>query len=301
MTERDWRRHVGADFDRLLRQKTLRPTHLDASTHPDHPAAVGALDIQAPNPSTIIGTSEDPAVGLRTLTSSDVAGYELDIERVAGEIAVALELDGAVAEIATGVWSLGRRPLSSTVTLAVFIAMRRPSADAGSVIRDASRGARPLLLVARGCSSEIEIPQLTCLAPNGPYDGLTAGAVEQLELQDEVAPPVWIREDLILDRTRGTAWHRRVELTKLRVDTHPFTFAVAVAQAGGRLVKKEDLNALLSRARGDEDVAKKAKSDFIAAVKASFDAAGVECPPDVSQIFVSRSGGYALNATARVL
>lgn len=301
MTERDWRRHVRTDFDRLLRQKTLRPAHLDASTHPDHPAAVGALDIEAANASTIVGTSEDPAIGLRTLTSSDVAGYELDVERVAGEIAAALELDGVVAEIATGVWSLGRRSLSSTVTLAVFIAMRRPSGDAGSVIRDAGRGARSLLLVPRGCSSEIEIPQLPCFVPSGPYEGLIGAAVEQLELRDEVAPPVWIRDDLILDPSRGTAWYRRVELTKLRVDTHPFTFAIAVAQAGGRLVKKEDLNALLSRARGDEDVAKKAKSDFITAVKASFDAAGLECPADISQVFVSRSGGYALSGTARVL
>jgi hypothetical protein len=301
MTERDWRRQVGADFDRLLRQKTLRPAHLDTSTHPDHPAAVGALDVQALNASTIVGTSEDPAIGLRTLTSSDVAGYELDIARVQGEIAAALELDAVIAEIATGVWSLGRRFMSPTVTLAVFIALRRPSGDAASAIRNASKGARPVLLVPRGCSSEVEIPQVTCFVPSGPYDGLIGAAVEQLELQDEVAPPVWIRDDLILAPSRGAAWYRRVELTKLRVDTHPFTFAVAVAQAGGRLVKKEDLNALLSRARGDEDVAKKAKSDFVAAVKASFVAAGLDDPADVAQIFVSRPGGYALSATARVL
>jgi hypothetical protein len=137
--------------------------------------------------------------------------------------------------------------------------------------------------------------------PSGPYDGVIGAVVELLELQGEVSPPVWIREDLILDQSRGTAWYRRVELTKLRADTHPFTFAVAVARAGGRLVKKEELNGLLSRARGDEDVAKKAKADFITAVKASFEAAGLECPADVSQIFVSRPGGYALSATARVL
>lgn len=301
MTERDWRRHVGADFDRLLRQKTLRPTHLDAGTHPDHPAAVGALEIDVPNASTIVGTSDDPAIGLRTLTSSDIAGYELDVARVGGEIAAALELEGAVAEIATGVWSLGRRSLSPTVTLAVFVAMRRPSGDAASVIRDASKGARPTLLLPRGCSSDIEMPHVACRVPSGPYDGVIGAVVELLELQGEVPPPVWIREDLILDQSRGTAWYRRVELTKLRADTHPFTFAVAVAQAGGRLVKKEDLNGLLSRARGDEDVAKKAKADFITAVKASFEAARRECPADVSQIFVSRPGGYALSATARVL
>jgi hypothetical protein len=137
--------------------------------------------------------------------------------------------------------------------------------------------------------------------PSGPYIGLIGVVVERLGLQDQVAPPVWINDDLILDRSRATAWYRGVELTKLRVDTHPFTFAVTVAQAGGRLVKKEDLNARLSQARSDEDVAKKAKADFITAVKASFAAAGVEPPRDVAQIFVARPGGYALTATARVL
>jgi hypothetical protein len=86
-----------------------------SAAHPDHAAAVGVLDIQAVTASTIVGTSEDSAIGLRTLTSSDIGGYELDVERVAGEVAASMELEGAVAEVATGVWSLGRRSLSPTV------------------------------------------------------------------------------------------------------------------------------------------------------------------------------------------
>lgn len=301
MSEQEWRQHLGTHFDRLVREHRLRPVHLDVSTHPDHPAARGALDVEAVSTSTVVGTSADPAIGMRTLTTSDVTGYEIDVSRNAGDIATALELDGAASEIRSGVWSLGRRSFSPTLTLAVFLATRSPSAEVASAIREAGKGARTALLIPRGCASSLDLPQAPCALLTGPHDTLLGELVELLGVQDEVPPQTWLREDLILDRKRGTAWYRRVELTKLRPDTHPFMFAVAVAEAGGRVVKKETLNSLLSKARNDEDVAKKAKADFIAAVKASFEAVGQECPADVTQIFASKGGGYALSATGRVL
>jgi hypothetical protein len=301
LAEDTWRRHAGADFDRLVRRKILRPVHLERTTHPHHPAAAGALMVEAVDTATIVGTSEDPAIGLRTLTSSDLNGYELDVGRVVGEIAEALELEGTSSEIASGLWSLGRRCLSSTVTVAVLLASRWPSSDAGALVRDASKGARPVLLVPHGCACSVDVPRIACRVPGGPYNSLVGDIVEHLHLQDVVAPPLWLREDLILDSQRGLAWYRRVELTKLRANSHPFNFAVEVARAAGRVVKKEDLNASLSPARGDDDVAKKAKADFVAAVRASFEAAGCECPAEAVQIFVSRQGGYALTASARVL
>lgn len=301
MSEHEWRQHLGTHFDRLVREQRLRPVHLDVSTHPDHPAARAALDVEAVRPATIIGTSDDPAIGMRTLTTSDVTGYELDVFRGARDIATALELEGSASEIRNGVWSLGRRSFSPTLTLAVFLATRAPSADVASAIREASKGARAALLNPLGCASSLDLPQASCAFLTGPYDTLLGELVELLGVQDEVPPPLWLREDLILDRKRGTAWYRRIELTRLRADTHPFMFAVAVAEAGGRVVKKEALNSLLSKARSDEDVAKKAKADFILAVRGSFEDAGQDCPADAARIFVSKSGGYALSATGRVL
>jgi hypothetical protein len=302
MTEETWRQQVGADFDRLIRQKTLRPVHLQTTTHPDHPAAGGALTVEAVDPTTIVGVSDDPAIGLRTLTSSDFSGYELDVAHVARELVTALELDGSSGEIVNGIWSLGRRSLSSSVSLAVVLASRRPSEDTAPLIREAGKGAtHVVLLVPLGCSSGLDVSQIECRLPTGTHVALLGKIIEQLGLQGEVSPAVWLREDLLLDQSRGSAWFRGLELSKLRANTHPFAFAMAVARAQGRVVKKDDLNALLSPARGDEDVAKKAKADFIAAIKASFEAAGRDCPTDVATIFVARAGGYALNASARVL
>jgi hypothetical protein len=302
MPEDAWRQHVGPDFDRFVQTKTLRATHLQTTTHPDHPGAIGALTVEAINTATFVGVGEDPAIGLRTLTSSDLHGYELDTGAVARDAAASLELLGARAEISSGLWALGHRSLSPTITIAVFLALRQPTHGAGAVIHEAAKTARTVLLVPSGCSCTLDVAQIECRLPGGPFDSLVGDIVERLQLQEDVLPPLWLREDLIIERKSGRSWYRTVELTeKLRPDSHPFIFAVEVASARGRLVRKESLNGVLSSNRSDKDAAKKAKLAFIGAVTASFEAQKLEFPDAAKEIFVSRAGGYALNATARVL
>lgn len=304
-SEEAWRRHVDSlAFDRLLQQGALRSIRLEAVTHPDHRGAAGALNVGTIDSAsaTLVGTSDDPAISLRTLTASDVMGFELDIARVAQEIATALELEGVPPkEVASGVWSLGQRSLAPAISIAVFLASRMPTATTAHSIHATANGAQPVMLVPLGRSHEGSVPQVECRVPNGPYDGLVGGIVQRLNLQGQVPPAVWLREDLILDPANGRAWFRKLPLTKLLAGTHPFKFAVAVARAGGRPVTKADLNSLLSPASNDDSIAKKAKQDFVDRVSASFKEAGQDCPPDVRQIFVSQSGGYALKASARVL
>ena len=301
MNDEAWRRQVGAsEFDRLVRRTALRSVRLDAVTHANHPDAANALDVEAVDANTIVGLSEDAAIPLRTLTPSDVMGYELDVTVVAGEIGAALELQGA-GGIADGVWSLGRRVLSPSVTIAAFLASRAPANGAAHAIRASANGARPVLLVPLNRATREDVPQIECRLPTGPYDGLVGSIVERLNLQDLVSPAVWLREDLILHPENGAAWYRGVPLSKLRADSHPFKFALEVVRAGGRPVTKAALNAVLSPASNDDSVAKKAKKDFIDRVTASFEEAGQECPADVKEVFISQGGGYVLNATARLL
>jgi hypothetical protein len=291
-SEEAWRRHVGSpEFDRLVQSAALFPVRLEATTHPDHPHAEGALDVEAIDAEIIVGLSDDPAIPLRTLTSSDVMGYELDVGIAVGEIAAALELEGSRSEIASGVWSLGRRALSPSINVAVFLASRRPGDTTAHSIRAAANGARPVLLV----------PQIECRVPSGSYDGLIGRVVECLNLQDQVSPAVWRREDLILDPKKGAAWYRGVPLGKLVSGTHPYKFAEKVARAGGQLVTKDTLREHLSPANQDDGIVRKAKADFVKRVKESLAEAGRECPPEVTEIFAPRSGGYVLNATAHVL
>ncbi len=285
LREELWRRHLGAQaFDRLVRQTALRSVRLEAAAHPDHPGLDGALAVEALDDFTTVGISDDPAIGFRTLTSSDVSGYELDMSWVAREIVGALELEGNSREITSGVWSLGRRALSPSATVAVFLATRRPSDMAAHSIRAAAIGARPVLLVPLGRAAEGDVPQLECRVPHGPYEGLVGRIVERLNLQDQVSPAVYRTEDLILNPGKGEAWYLGVPLSKLLAGTHPYKFAEKVVAAGGQLVTKHALREHLSPANPDDSVVRKAKADFVQRVRESFAEAGRECPSSVTKI-----------------
>jgi hypothetical protein len=144
------------------------------------------------------------------------------------------------------------------------------------------------------------VPVVECGAPASSYERVLGEIIERLELQQQVSPRVWLRDDLLIDRHTGTAWFRDVELTKLQADSHPFKFAVMVASAEGSVVKKDALNKALSH-HADDTVARKAKLDLVKAIKASYDAAGKQVPNDVGDLFVAQGGGYVLKGSARVL
>jgi hypothetical protein len=297
-----WRRHLGAEtFDRLVREKALRAVRLEAVAHPDHPGREGALAIEELDDNAMIGVSEDPALAVRTLTSSDVMGYELDVSWVVRNIAGALGLEGTSREITSGVWFLGQRALSPGATIAGFLATRQPPDTAMHSVRAASNGGRPVLLVPTGRAAEGDATQIECHVPQGPYDGLLGRIVESQNLQDQVSPSVYRSEELIIDPKKGDAWYCGVPLTKLQSDTHPFKFAAKVAAARGQVVTKEALREHLSSMNPDEGIVRKAKSDFVNAVKESFAEAGKACPAGVNEIFKSQSGGYALKTTAYIL
>jgi hypothetical protein len=300
--EQAWRRHVGADFDRLLKASVLRPVSLQAVTHPDHPDAVGALDVEViDGKGTTVGYPDDAAIALRTLTPSDVAGYELDVGTLATQIAGALELAGDRDDLGNGLWQLGRRTLSSSATVAVFLATREPGTTAAQSLRATANGASPVLLVPAGRSCTAEMQQVQCRVPAGPYDELLGNIVDALGLQEQVPPFLYLSHDLILDPKSGSAWYRRVPLSKLLPGTHPYKFAEMVVRANGQPVTKDALHEYLSAHNPDEGIVRKAKSDFVKFVKASYAAAGREEPADAKEIFAARSGGYVLRVTARVL
>lgn len=297
-----WRRHLGEEaFDQLLREKALQSVRLEAVPHPDHPGQEGALATEELGGTDTIGVSDDPAIAVRTLTSSDVMGYELDVSWVARAIAGALGLDGTIREITSGIWVLGQRTLAPGATVAAFLATRQPADTAAHSVRAACNGARPVLLVPTGRVAEGDVAQLECRVPQGPHDGLLGRIVESLNLQDQVSPAVYRTEELIIDPKKGAVWYCGVALTKLQAGTQPFRFAEKVAAAQGQVVTKEALREHLSPANDDEALVKKAKADFVKRVEESFAEAGTDCPATVKEIFKSQSGGYALKATAHIV
>jgi hypothetical protein len=300
-SEATWRRCVGLDFDSLLTQKMFRSVDLHSATSPDHPAARSALTVEVVDATTYVGVSEDPAIGLRTLTASDVKGYAFDVVPLMEKLHSDLVLQAQGGEIDSGIWRLGHRVLSASVTLDVFLALREPSAETAKLIRAATATTHVVLIVPHGCDCTLDIPHVAAHLHGGSYGDLLATIVTRLGLQNEVSPVLWAPEELILDTVRGQAWYRRVELTTLQPHSHAFSFAVMVARARGLLVKTHDLNDRLSASRKDSEAAKTAKTDFLKSIKTSFKAKGLDYPPEVSAIFASPNGGYRLVASARVL
>lgn len=294
-----WRRHLGVEtFDRLFREKAFRLVRLEAIPHPDHPGHEGALSTEALDGSAMIGVSDDPAIAVRTLTPSDLMGYQLDITWVARAIASTLGLDGTIREITSGIWFLGMRTLAASVNIAVFLASRQPTDTAAFSVRAACNGAQPVLLVPTGRVAEGDVKLIECRLPQGPHDGLIGQIVESLSLQSQVPPGSYRTEDLIIDPKKGEAWYLKTLLSKLKSDTHPFKFAEKVAAAQGQVVAKEALRKYLSYANDNEEIVRKAKSDFVRLVEESFREAGKDCPRTVKEIFKPKAGGYALNTTA---
>jgi hypothetical protein len=301
LTEDAWRRQIGDSFDDLVVDKTLSQVWLSTATHPNHPAARGALAVVQVAEHSTVGISDDPAIGLRTLTPSDYVGYELDVLALAKKVALSLQLDGKAHETSTGVWSLGTRALTSSVTVAVFLVTREPSSDTSRLIQSSYKSTRPVLLIPHDCLCEIDLPMVPVRLLTGSLEGLIRQVVVQLDLQDQLPPPVWAAEDLIIDNKRGIAWYKKHELSELKHGTHAFSFALSVTRAQGRPVSKNELCESLSPKRPDNDSAKEAKSAFITAVKKSFEKASLPPPAEVNDIFVSRSGGYALKSSAIVI
>lgn len=301
LTDPQWRRRIGPAFDRLVKSGGLRPISLESVTHPDYPDALGALTVAVLPDGARVGTSDDPAIPLRTLSATDYLGYEPDWGVMACQIATAMGIAGGICEINPGLWHIGARTFTPQADVSVFLATRAPGEQVGLILRQHAGGSQPVLVIPSDCSCNFNVSILKADLPGGPFDALVQRLVESFGWQSLVPPPLWIKEDLIIDTSKGIVWYRGTELTNLKSETHPYKFAVAVAGAKGRVMAKRELNELLSPARQDDDAAKTAKADFIKAVRSSFVAAGLPHPTEVNELFGARTGGYALVGSARLL
>lgn len=298
LKEEDWRHQLGPDFDRLVRQQILRSAHLYAVPHPDHPAARHALRV-VPIDGSTVGVSDDPSIPLRSLTSSDATGYELDLGRAVAEVAGAIGLEDMPQELSPGLWRLGRRRLSPSMSFEALLVSRAPTPAITTVIQRVMSTCRVAVLVPDRCVYP-DMLSVPCRFPRGPYDDLLTDIVERLGAADDVPLTEWRSDDLLIDVPSGRAWYRQVLLTDLKPGTHPFNFAVRLARAPGRVVEAQTLKQELSGKRTDDDVAKKAKAAFLRAVRTSFASIGQELPTDIAHIVETVKGGYRLAVSGYV-
>ncbi|MEJ1962952.1 MAG: hypothetical protein WDO56_15945 [Gammaproteobacteria bacterium] len=293
------RQVFGRDFDQLRRLGIIRQVSLEEVSHPDHQSAIGALEVFRGDDGTIAGIGSD---SFSVLTESHTLGYELEWSKLSDEIARHLELTGERSDLGDGIWILGRRMLVPNHSIAIFIAYRRPSQDVLLRINASAHGDQALLVVPDDCAFTSAVPCVSSRLPAGPHGDLLGAVVKRLGLQDTVPPWVWIRDDLIFNIKSGKVWYRKVELVDLQVGTHPYKFALLMARSSANLVEKATIRKELSTSAGDDQVARQARTDFIARVRSSYKKIGQTCPSELDEFFKAvPSRGYKQNGTAKVL
>ncbi len=280
MKEPTWRRRLGGDFDRLVSDGVLRDCVLETVTHPDHPGASNALDVVQVSPTVAMGVSTNAAIGVRTLTTSDRQGYELQVPHLVEHIKSALGLEGNCAEISlgTGLWRIGVRALAPNAKMTGFVALRTPGPTASALIAQAATGTTPLLLYPHDCNGIAGIASLACRLPQGPFYSLLGDAVVALGWQSIVPPSVWSAAELVVDLIQGAISFRGVHLA-LDVSSRSFKFGVILAKAQGAPVTHAAICEQISPSRPDaKNFAKDTKREFVEAIDAAFDSAGRQRP-----------------------
>lgn len=299
--EPEWRRILGLQFDGLFKQQILVPTQLTLVTHPEHTDRPNALEVIPLDNGRAVGVDPDQIVPMRVLSPTDTLGYGVDWVAQGLVIAKALELQGAPKEIESGLWQLGQRDFHSGSIMTVFLATRSPQAHWAAVLR-LLVGPDSVLIIPTGCSTDIDCTVPMSL-PSFNTDGLLERCIGRLGWQQRVPPHEWISADLVFCRSTGRIWYKRKELTAVKPGTHPYKFALALAEAGGGFVSKRELEKVISEDRQDDQVCKHAKRNFIKAAIASYGDGEGECPrEELDALFQSSTAkGFALRVSVRIV
>ncbi|WP_291161226.1 hypothetical protein [Gemmatimonas sp. UBA7669] len=278
-----WRKLFGRDTDALITANVLRHVRLQAIESQDHPGAGRAIIPHDVGGAQVYGVSTMPEIPSRTLSMTDIDGFELDPELLRLELQSRLSLVGPAAR-----WTSAQRMLDLGVAslgdtrLRLMYALRAPD--------DASEAA--LLQTAGGEPSALLIPSPTHapLSRQAILDsplptratairsGLMAAGIFNRVPAVHTAPT---GTRLVVDRERGAIWVDGIAIDGLSRDSQPFRFVEHMAAATGP-VEMQALVASLSGARDDDTTAaRQAKSGAMRAIRSALTAAGRPDPGDI--------------------
>jgi hypothetical protein len=248
-----------------------------------------------------VGVSDNPDIPVRTVTETDRKGYKIDFDKISELICNVLSLNAEGTKIANEIISLGSLSLSQ-INIQVFLAISEPSTNSILAINNNSNGRRNILIIPEACSYSGSIPCVRAKITDLYFNSLLSDIVTALGIEKEIPPSLWRKEDLIIDCGQNKVWYKGCEIIKLDPLSHPYKFALHVAKANRGVVKKDDLNKLLSPSSHEDRIASKAKSLFLTKIKQSFKAAGREVNDDISKIFRNVAGvGYTIDCSSKVI
>lgn len=288
-----WEAVSGMEFDKLVIEKLLIPARLP-TVEGDNGGTGLWMSTHALEDGSIIGIPATSESKIHDLTPTHVEGWTLDLTAFCTRVAQSLNT-GTEPVVGRDAAYLGRRAWNGHLA-DFYFAFRMPTDidDFEKRIRGWRTDGTPVLVLPTGCALRSSIATVTLADLNGDFGRVLPDAVGALKwntfvpLRDRVQPTT----RLALDLPRGEISLDGVPLA-VKPESHPFRLLVMLADGGGRVVSKDNINKLLSPHRNDDEAAKAAVRDAREAIRRALQ----QVPPSVGRnydVIVNRAPGYLL-------
>ncbi|MGE3957422.1 MAG: hypothetical protein AB7H96_11945 [Vicinamibacterales bacterium] len=276
-SEAIWLGLFGNAVGSLVASGALVATRLASVPHPDHAGAGNVLDAQQLPDGDIYGVSDAEEIPSRSLSPTELDGFELRPEALRQHIRTLLGITtGGSAWNEDGLLHLGFIDLGGP-RLYVAFALRPLAAGIGARLRTVTSGAPSVVLVPTARCDNSELATVTLDLPLPERATVIRAAVAACGLRDRVAA-LYSAPDgarLIVDKVRGQIWLDGIVVQGLTLGTQPFRFVELLARRCPSFVTAGDLCDGLSVGRKDLDqVVRSARSAAIKAMKTALTTAG---------------------------
>jgi hypothetical protein len=296
-----WRGLFGNETDALVKAGALRTIQLDAIAAPGHPGAGRVLQAEPVSRGDFLGVSAMPEVPSRTLSATDLDGFELDTEAFQSHLRTALGLSGNVLKPSSdGLLDLGLLDLGGYAVRLTY-ALRQPPSNAAAIVKErAAAGTQCVVLMPTSTDDLVGVPSLLLDSPLPARNTLVRALATKLNLSDKLPARLTAPETarLIVDRPNGVIWFDGIEIAELKKDTHQFRFIERLVEDPHGVVSQDDLAKHISEFRDDPgQVARTAKRKASKAIRDAVKNAGGTCEDP----FKAESGGYRLTVRAHMV
>jgi hypothetical protein len=259
-----WRTLLGKDTDELIQNGVLNPTRLESVAAAENPEAGRVLSAHPLSAGEYYGVSQTDEIPSRTLSATDLDGFELMPEKLRLYLRSRLGIvNGGSVWDGNETLDLGFIKLG-VQSIHVVYTLRQPAPGIGDHTRAHSSGALSVLLIpaCETYKSELASVPLDSALPS--TKDVTRGAISACSLTDNT-PAIHCCPDgarLVVDTRLKKVWIDEVELAGLQPDSQPFRFVEAMARSQGP-VSSEQLSSTLSPGRLDGNTtARQAKTQL---------------------------------------
>jgi hypothetical protein len=247
-----WRTLLGKDTDELIQKGVLNPIRLESVAAAENPAAGRVLSSHPLSDGEYYGVSHTDEIPSRTLSATDLDGFELIPEKLRLYLRSRLGIaNGGSVWDGNETLDLGSVELGIHKIHVVY-ALRQPAPGIGDQMRVHSSGALSVLLIpaCETYKSELASVPLDSALPS--KKDVIRGAIGACSLTDSI-PAIHRCPDgarLVVDTHLKKVWIDEVEVAGLQPDSQSFRFVEAMARSQGP-VSSEQLSSTLSPGRLD--------------------------------------------------